>query len=118
MYYKVKKLSAFLIIGVLLFQAIMPTSIRAEGSDGVETREISSNILADKNTTFEGAEGDGIPYWWYGSSADLSQSEDAQEGNFSMKVEPTATGSYAGGASNVTDDLKKGTHMSTHTMQS
>ena len=26
-----------------------------------------------------------------------------------MKVEPTATGSYAGGASNVTDDLKKGT---------
>lgn len=109
MYYKVKKLSAFLIIGVLLFQAIMPTSIRAEGSDGVETREISSNILADKNTTFEGAEGDGIPYWWYGSSADLSQSEDAQEGNFSMKVEPTATGSYAGGASNVTDDLKKGT---------
>ena len=31
----------------------MPTSIRAEGSDGVEIREISSNILADKNTTLK-----------------------------------------------------------------
>ena len=93
----------------MLFQAIIPANMRAEASDGVETREITTNILADKNTTFEGADDKGVPYWWYGSSADLSQSEDAQEGNFSMKIEPTATGSYAGGASNVTDDLEKGT---------
>ncbi len=70
MHYKVKKKFAFLIIGILLFQAIIPTSIGAEGSEEVDTREITNNVLSEKNTNFEGydAEKDDL-YWWYGSGA-------------------------------------------------
>ncbi|WP_310601674.1 endo-1,4-beta-xylanase [Anaerosporobacter sp.] len=104
---KLKKLVVLMMAAVFTLESMIPQNVLGAEVGGA-ARTITQNVLDSKNTNFEGADGSGVPYWWYNSSATLSLSDDCYEGSKSMKVVPSAVGSYVGAASNMTDSLETG----------
>lgn len=98
-----KKIWAF-----VLAAAVAVGYIGATGSMEVYAGE--NNIVASLNAGFNEAGNDRVPYWWYGSSADITVVEDetAPEGGRCVKVTPQASGAWIGCAVNATDVLEDG----------
>lgn len=96
-----KRILSLLLAGVLLLQS--KTAVFAE--------EAKTNVLSEKNTGFEAADEAGVPYWWYASSAVISQNSevtDIPEGNSCVKVEPNGGGNWIGCAMNVDGCMEEG----------
>ncbi len=97
-----RRFLAMLMVGILALGNVQ--AIFAAETEAV-------NVLADKNTNFEGADDSNVPYWWYGSSAAISKDTtvgDIPEGSGCVKVEPQSAGIWVGCAMNVTDIIEEG----------
>ena len=99
---KNKRFSALLLAGILLLE---------NGQTALASEVTGRNVLAERNTGFEGVADDGVPYWWYGSTASIVQDKEVSnipEGASCVKVVPEGAGSWIGCAMNTDDLLSEG----------
>lgn len=101
---KNRKLSCTMMMVVAMLAGAAPVP----GDAHVQAAE--ENVFADYNPGFNDAGEDGVPYWWYGSSAAIVVAEDetAPENGKCVKVTQEGEGKWMGCAVNATDVLKDG----------
>lgn len=106
---RLKRFFVLGLAGMLVLEGAVPSVLKAEQTEGIN-REITSNVLSDRNSNFEGGEDAGKnPNWWYGSGATITVSSNSIEGDYSMLVEPNQAGNWVGGASNISAKVEADT---------
>ena len=86
---------------ILMIAAVM-TGVFGAISDDIVAHAEEENVFSEMNSGFNDAGEDNVPYWWYGSGAEISieNDETAPEGERCVKVEPQSEGKWVGCAIN------------------
>lgn len=94
---------------ILMIAAVM-TGVFGAISDDIVAHAEEENVFSEMNSGFNDAGEDNVPYWWYGSGAEISieNDETAPEGERCVKVEPQSEGKWVGCAINATNVLEDG----------